>query len=88
MKHAVGIQVTLFKNADDGDTTQDIGGQTGGKVVSLTDRQKEVFKYIVEEPTISRSKLVKRMGINPSAVQKHIEALKKKGYIIREMAKQ
>lgn len=89
---AGGIQVTLFKNADDGDTTQDIGsqtggrtgGRTGGQVVSLTDKQKEVFRYIVEEPTISRSKLVKKMGINPSAVQKHIEALKKKGYIERD----
>lgn len=89
---AGGIQVTLFKeNIENGqvdganeEAGGQIGGQAGGQVVSLTNKQKEVFEYIVEEPTISRSKLAKKMGINPSAVQKHIEALKKKGYIERD----
>ena len=69
-----------------------IGGQVGGQVggqdlystVNLTDRQKAVLESIVENPKISRSQLSGKLGINESAVQKHIEALKKKGFIERE----
>ncbi len=35
------------------------------------------------EPQISRSKLSKLLGINPSAIQKHIEKLKAKHIIKR-----
>lgn len=55
----------------------------GGQVQNLTEKQSEVYSYIVAEPAISRNKLAEKTGINPFAVQKHIEALKKKGYISR-----
>ena len=75
-----GVQVTIYKEISGG---QD-GGQDGGQVKILTDRQKEVFNYIVNNPKISRRQLAKELGINESAVQKHIEALKKKKVIERE----
>lgn len=60
------------------------GGQEGGQTTALTARQKEVFNYIVDNPSISRNELSEKMGINGSAIQKHIEALKKKGFITRK----
>jgi ATP-dependent DNA helicase RecG len=61
-----------------------VGGSIGGQVDALPDRKKEVLGYIIENPTISRKQLSLKMGINESAVQKHIEALKKKHIIVRE----
>jgi len=68
-----------------GQTGGQIGGQIGGQRTSvLTDRQKEVLDIITNRPTISRKALAKKLGgINESAVQKHIEALKKKRAIER-----
>lgn len=78
-----GILVTLHNDlvVDDGGQK---GGQVGGQVNDLTDRQKQVLEYISENPRISRKQLSDKLGINESAVQKHIEALKKKGAIERE----
>lgn len=61
----------------------EIGGQDSNKI-ELTSRQKEVLKLIMADPGISRSQLADKLKINESAVQKHIAALKKKGWIIRE----
>ncbi len=61
-----------------------IGGQVGGQVCQLTDRQKEVLDLIINDPEISRRILSNKLGINESAVQKHINSLKKKGIISRE----
>ncbi len=61
-----------------------VGGQAGGQVSLLTERQKEVLDLIIKDPTISRNALSKRLNINPSAIQKHIDALKQKGIISRE----
>ena len=60
------------------------GGQAGGQIGLLTERQKEVLDLIIEDPSISRNALSEKLGINQSAVQKHIEALKQKGIISRE----
>ena len=60
------------------------GGQAGGQEEILTDRQKEVLELIKADPGISRKQLSEKLGINQSAVQKHIDALKKKGLIHRE----
>jgi ATP-dependent DNA helicase RecG len=57
------------------------GGQKGGQV--LTERQREILAVISETPNISRQDLAKKLGIYPSAVQKHIEKLKEKGMIER-----
>ncbi len=62
-----------------------IGGQIGGqKKDYLTTRQKEVLKIISDNPEITRKELAVKLGnISESAVQKHIEALKKKQSIVR-----
>ena len=65
-----------------------LGGQVccqdGSQVDTLTERQNEVFKIIVDNPKISRKQLSEKLGINESAIQEHINALKKKGLIKRE----
>lgn len=60
------------------------GGQVGGQVGLLTGRQKEVLDIVITDPAISRNALSKKLDINPSAIQKHIDALKRKGIISRE----
>lgn len=59
-------------------------GQAGGQAEQLTERQQEVLELIKYDPSISRKQLSEKLGINPSAVQKHIDSLKKKGIISRE----
>lgn len=49
----------------------------------LTQRQSEVLAIIVKNDRISRRALAKELKINESAVLKHIEILKEKGYIER-----
>jgi len=79
-----GVQVTIYKKVEGGQVGSQAGGQVGGQVGSLTDRQREVFGYIVDNPRISRSQLAEKLGVNESAVQKHTDALKKKKVIRRE----
>jgi len=67
-----------------GQVSGQVGGQVGGQEEKLTKRQKEVFELIKADPGISRKQLSDKLGINQSAVQKHIVALKKKGVIYRE----
>jgi ATP-dependent DNA helicase RecG len=57
------------------------GGQKGWS--ELTKRQIEILQLIRENPKISRKKLSEELSINPSAIQKHIERLKKKIFIER-----
>ena len=65
------------------------GGQkvvrTGGQKQwsDLTSRQDEVLKLIADNPDISRKELSDKLGINPSAIQKHMEVLKVKKIIKR-----
>lgn len=61
-----------------------IGGPIGGQIsADLTDAQQRVLDLIVADTGISRTKLAEVLKINPSAVQKHIDALKEKGAIER-----
>ena len=63
-----------------------IGGQIGGQIGEideLTERQKEIVILIAEDRTISRAKIARRLNINTSAVQWHLELLKKKGILKR-----
>lgn len=48
--------------------------QKGGQKIS--ERQEHILKLIQANPSISRSELSKKLNIQPSAVQKHIEKLK------------
>ena len=57
------------------------GGQIGGQVV-LNDRQKEIVSIIKENPHTTRKELAQLLGINESAVQKHLEVLKQKGVLV------
>ncbi len=62
------------------------GGVTGGAIDSidtLTKRQKEVFKLIATNTTITYTEIAESLGINESPVGKHINALKTKGFIKR-----
>ena len=61
-----------------------VGGQAGGQAEQLTKRQQEVLELIKSDPAISRKQLSKKLGINPSAIQKHIDSLTKKGIISRD----
>jgi len=65
-----GVQVTIYRATIGGQ----VGGQIGGQI-NLTQRQDEVFKLILANPKISRRELAEKMGINESAIQKHLKAL-------------
>ncbi|RVT79654.1 winged helix-turn-helix transcriptional regulator [Flavobacterium sufflavum] len=60
-----------------------IGGVIGGAISILTERQKEVLEIIIKDDKISYRAIAEQMSINESAVSKHIEQLKEKGYIER-----
>ena len=57
-----------------------IGGQTGGQ--RLSGRTMELLELIKANPFATRAELSAALQISPSAVQKHLEKLKK-GYILR-----
>jgi fido (protein-threonine AMPylation protein)/DNA-binding transcriptional ArsR family regulator len=71
-------QTDTLKENKGGQKT-DSGGQKkwSEKVVRLLD-------LIKENPAITRNELSEALGINPSAVQKHIDKLKNEGVIARE----
>ena len=63
-----------------------IGGQIGGQIdaiVELTYRQKEILKLIEASNEISRAGIAEVIHINESAIQKHLNTLKEKGFIKR-----
>ena len=66
-----------------GSTGGQKGGQIGGLIPELTERQREVLALIQAKPTISRQALADKLGINASAVQKHLDKLKEAGAIER-----
>ena len=52
-----------------------------GGQIALSERQLEVLQIIKDNPTVTRKMLAEKLGINESAVQKHLEALKQNGII-------
>jgi fido (protein-threonine AMPylation protein) len=70
---------TAVLKTDKGGQITDLGGQKrwSEKTVRLLDLLKE-------NPVITRQELSDTLGINPSAVQKHVNKLKKEGIIARE----
>ncbi|MCB0734261.1 MAG: winged helix-turn-helix transcriptional regulator [Flavobacteriales bacterium] len=70
-----GVQVTIYKVPDGGQIGGQIGSQIGGQIDILTERQKDVYNLIVANPKVSRKELAEQLGINESAVQKHLKAL-------------
>jgi ATP-dependent DNA helicase RecG len=81
--HKAG-QVTVEGGQIGGQVGGQVGGQDESQIDTLTERQKEVLTLIIANPRVSRRQLAENFGINESAVQKHIDALKKKGVIKRE----
>ncbi len=49
----------------------------------MTSKQRAVLDLIRQNPFASRKELSEKLGINESAVQKHLDALKKKEAINR-----
>lgn len=58
-----------------------IGGATGGAM--LTERQKQILSLLIAKPTLSYRKIAEQLQINPSAIQKHINELKRLGFLER-----
>lgn len=49
----------------------------------LTENQRKILISIKNKPSISKTELAGKIGINPSAVQKNLGTLKKKGFLRR-----
>lgn len=64
-----------------------LGGQIntpiGTQKKVLTERQKEIINIIINDKKISRRNVAEKLKINESAVKKHLNILKDKGYIER-----
>lgn len=71
------------------DEVKDIGTPQSGAIYGqiekglLTERQQDVLSLLESDPTISRQEIVASLGINASAVQKHLAKLKELGIIER-----
>lgn len=78
-------QIELKGGQASGQVSGQVSGQASGQA-EISEKQAEVLKYIIENPKISRGGLSEKLGINPSAVQKHIDKLKTEG-IIRRIGK-
>ncbi|MFN7845594.1 MAG: RNA-binding domain-containing protein [Bacteroidota bacterium] len=79
----VGAGISNTDNQTGGQTGGQIGGQIGGAINDLTDRQKEVLQLITLNTKLSRKELAEKLGINESAVQKHLKALTEEKIIER-----
>ncbi|MFZ2658120.1 MAG: RNA-binding domain-containing protein [Victivallales bacterium] len=63
-----------------------MGGQMGGQIggqMDLTKRELEVLAIIEQDNRVTRKSLAQTLGINESAVSKHLDNLKKKGLVKR-----
>ena len=49
----------------------------------ITPKQFNVLELIKKEPSISRKGIAEKLGINESAIQKHLDTLREKGVIKR-----
>ena len=62
-----------------------LGGAIGGaiEVSQLTERQQEILVLIQHNPKVSYRSLAEQLGINQSALQKHLNHLKDAGWLER-----
>lgn len=70
-----GVLVTIYKVLQ--------SGAMGGAMEDLTVRQKEILEQIIINNKVTYRAIAKQMQINESAVLKHIDQLKEKGYLKR-----
>ncbi|WGQ11524.1 Lrp/AsnC family transcriptional regulator [Pedobacter gandavensis] len=66
-----------------GGAINETGATIGGAIMDLTDRQNEVLSIIKANNNISYRMIAEQLNVNESAVLKHIEIMKVKGYITR-----
>ena len=71
-----------IKEEVDGQIGGQTGGQTGGQI--LSEIHQKIIDIINENPKATRKEISKKLNINTSAVQKHINKLKKEDIICRE----
>lgn len=64
-----------------GQISGQMGGQMGGQ---MPKNRVEILRRIIENNYITRKELAEKVGIAPSAIQKHLEVLVNEGYIMRE----
>ena len=58
------------------------GGQKGGQTI-LSDKQQRIISLIASNPRITKKELSEKIEINQSAISKHIDVLKKNGWLKR-----
>ncbi len=78
-----GFQVTLFNSVELVGKGSAIGGAISGALAFLSDRQIAILKLIIENPKVGYRTLARKLSINPSAMQTHIDVLKEKQIIER-----
>ena len=54
-----------------------------GLVKGLVESQKEILQLVSENPKISKREMSEKIGISTTAIDKNINALKKKGLLKR-----
>jgi ATP-dependent DNA helicase RecG len=66
-------------------TIEGLGGIVSGTIEShtLTERQIQILELIQKQPKISYRQMIEELGINKSAIQKHLESLKNAGWLER-----
>ena len=89
-KQLTGNEVTIQNEIDYVTVTFDIksrksGGQIGGQIGGQMPKNRiEILRLVIENNYITRKELAEKIGIAPSAIQKHLEVLTNEGYIKRE----
>ena len=77
------FKLTFWRNVVDTEENSNIeGGQTGGQI--LSEMQQKIVDILKENPKATRKQLFEMLNISTSAIQKHIEILKKEGVIYRK----
>lgn len=87
----MSVKVPEFDNAGTGRTEDDkrggsIGGSMGGSMggsIDLTDRQRYILSLVHKNSKTSYREMADMLGINDSAVKKHLNALKERGVLKR-----
>lgn len=73
--------VIEFEGGAIGGEIEDLGGAIEAK--QLTERQQEILVLIQRNPKVSYRSLAEQLGINQSALQKHLNHLKDAGWLER-----
>jgi ATP-dependent DNA helicase RecG len=88
----IGGQIDFSENSKDQKSIDNdkngglIGGSNGGLIgglIQLTDRQKQILEIIRKNSKTTIKNIAKQLEINTTAVDKHIDALKRKGVLKR-----